>query len=460
MQTTDDILQRLAATFRTAGRQLYLVGGSVRDELLGRPHQDLDVATDARPDETKRLVHEAGADTFYTVGEKFGTIGAIFGERKVEITTFRSERYTPRSRKPTVAFGTSLEGDLSRRDFTINAIARDLTTGELIDFFGGQRDLAAKRIRAVGDPAERFDEDPLRMLRAVRLAAELGFTIEPATRAAIAAAAPKLRDISRERIADELDRLMVAPQPAYGLRLMADLSLLREVLPEVLAMREMPEAGRRFKNVFDHTLQVVERVPPDADLRWAALLHDIGKPATIGWEDGQVHFRGHEVVGAEITRQVLTRLRFDRQRIERIAKLVAMHLRPNSYEPEWTDGAIRRFIREAGDELDRLLALSRADVTSQRRGRVAAAEARVEALAQRCREVTERENVRAIKPPLDGHDLMALFGRGPGPWIKPIKEYLLNLVLEGELATDDRERAIELVRAFVAEHGMAATGSA
>jgi poly(A) polymerase len=455
-----DALQRLAATFQAAGRQLYLVGGSVRDELLGRPHQDLDLATDGEPEETKRLVQAAGADAVYAVGEKFGTIGAVFGDRKVEITTFRSERYAPRSRKPAVAFGTNLQGDLSRRDFTINAMARDLATGELIDPFGGQHDLAAKCLRAVGKPDERFDEDPLRMLRAVRLAAELGFTIESATRAAIAAAAPKLRDISRERIAQELDRLMVAPHPAYGLRLMADLGLMREILPEVLAMRDMPQGGRRFKNVFDHTLQVVERVPADADLRWAALLHDVGKPATIGWENGQVHFRGHEVVGAEMTQRLLSRLRFERQRIERIAKLVAMHLRPNSYEPAWTDGAVRRFIREAGDELDLLLALSRADVTSQRRGRVAAAEARVEALAQRCREVIERENVRAIKPPLDGNDLMALFSRGPGPWIRPVKEYLLNLVLEGDLAPDDRERAIELARAFVATQEAAAARSA
>lgn len=445
-----DIVQRLAAAFRAAGRQLYLVGGSVRDELLGRAHQDIDLATDAPPEETKRLVREAGADGVFAVGEKFGTIGALFGERKVEITTFRSEAYTPRSRKPTVAFGTSLVGDLARRDFTINALARDLATGALIDPFGGQRDLAARRIRAVGRPEERFDEDPLRMLRAVRLAAELGFAIEPATRAAITAQAHRLRDISQERIAEELNRLLVAPHPAYGLRLLADLGLMGEVLPELLAMRDMPQGGRRFKNVFDHTLQVVAKVPPDPDLRWAALLHDIGKPATIGWENGQVHFRGHERVGAEIAERLLTRLRFDRQRIERITKLVALHLRPNSYGPEWTDGAVRRFIREAGDELDLLLALSRADVTSQRRGRVTAAEARVDALAQHCRELIARENVQAIKSPLDGHDLMALFGRGPGPWIKPIKEHLLNLVLEGALAQDDRERAIELARAFVA----------
>ncbi|MBI4507345.1 MAG: HD domain-containing protein [Chloroflexi bacterium] len=457
---TTDILQRLAASFSAAGRQLYLVGGSVRDELLGRPHQDIDLATDARPDETKHLVAEAGADAVFAVGERFGTIGALFGERKVEITTFRSETYTPRSRKPAVEFGSSLVGDLGRRDFTINAIARDLATGALIDPFGGRRDLAGRRIRAVGRPEERFDEDPLRMLRAVRLSAELGFAIEAATRAAVVAQAQRLRDISQERIGDELSRLLVAPHPAHGLRLLADLGLMREVLPEVLATRDMPEGGRRFKNVFDHTLQVVEKVPPDLDLRWAALLHDVGKPETIGWDDGQVHFRGHEVVGAAMAERLLTRLRFDRQRVERVARLVAMHLRPNSYEPEWTDGAVRRVIREAGDELDLLLALSRADVTSQRRGRVAAAEARVEALAQRCRELIERENVKALKSPLDGNDLMALFGRGPGPWIKPVKEHLLNLVIEGTLAQDERERAVELARAFVATQAAPATRTA
>lgn len=450
-------MQRLVEGCRSAGRQLYLVGGSVRDELLGRQHQDLDLATDAWPEETKRLLLAAGAESVYTVGEKFGTIGALFGGRKVEVTTFRSERYTPRSRKPDVAFGTTLVGDLSRRDFTINALARDLLTGALIDPFGGQADLAARRIRAVGRPEERFDEDPLRILRAVRLAAELGFVIEPATRAAIVASSPRLRDISQERVAEELNRVLVSPRSAHGLRLLADLGPMREVLPEVLAVRRMPEGGRRFKNVFEHTLLVVERVPADVDLRWAALLHDVGKPGTIGWEDGQVHFRGHEVVGADLAEGILTRLRFDRQRVERIAKLVRMHLRPNAYDLEWTDGAVRRFIREAGDELDALLALSRADVTSQRQGRVAAAQARVDALAERCREVIARENVKAIKSPLDGNDLMALFGRGPGPWIRPVKEYLLNLVLEGELAQDDRDRASGLARAFVEEQaGLAA----
>jgi poly(A) polymerase len=446
------LLHVLGSEFARQGHPVYLVGGSVRDELIGRPHKDVDLTTDATPDQTREILARTRPDGLYDVGARFGTIGAVYqlGDDRldVEVTTFRSEAYEPGSRKPAVAFGSSLEDDLARRDFTINAIARDLLTGQLTDPFGGRRDIEARRVRAVGRAEERFAEDPLRMLRAIRLAVELGFEIEPATAAAIAARAATLKSISRERVAEELNRVVASAEPARGLRLLADLGLLAWSVPELVPLRETA-TGQRSKDVFEHTLRVVENTPADAILRWAALLHDVGKPRTLVVEGGEVHFPGHERVGEGMARQILAGLRQDGETTERVARLVGMHMRANQYEPEWTDGAVRRLMREAGDDLDRLLELSAADVTSYRAQKVAAARARVEALRQRCARIAAEEDISRLRSPLDGHELMAMFNRPPGPWIGKIKERLLDLVLDGELATDDRERAAELAREWV-----------
>jgi poly(A) polymerase len=448
------LLHVLASEFARHGHRVYLVGGSVRDELIGRPHKDVDLTTDATPDQTRRVLSGTRPDGLYDVGARFGTIGAVYqlGDQRleVEVTTFRSEAYQPGSRKPAVAFGRSLEEDLARRDFTINAIARDLLSGELLDPFGGRRDLEARRVRAVGRPEERFAEDPLRMLRGVRLAVELGFEIEPTTSAAIAAQAGELATISRERVAEELHRVIASPEPARGLRLLADLGLLRWSIPELLPLRETA-AGQRSKDVFEHTLRVVGNTQSDPVLRWAALLHDVGKPRTAVVEGGEVHFPGHERVGETMARQILGGLRVDGDTTERVARLVGMHMRANQYEPEWTDGAVRRLMREAGDELSRLFELSAADVTSYRAQKVAAARARVDALRQRCADLAAREDIARLKSPLDGHELMAMFGRPPGPWIGRLKDRLLDMVLDGELGSDDRERAAELARAWLEE---------
>lgn len=441
------ILRTLAAQFTEAGYELYLVGGSVRDALLHRPTHDLDLATDAHPPVIKRLLAQARPDSRYDVGEKFGTIGATFGEWVVEITTYRSEEYAFASRKPAVTFGTSLEEDLSRRDFTINAIAQEPATGGMLDPFHGLQDLQRGLIRAVGDPAERFQEDPLRMLRAVRFAAELGFHIDPATRAAFELQAGALEHVSTERIAAEMTRLLVADQPALGLEALCDTGLAAYVMPELLPLRSTGQDGRH-KDVFGHTLKVVENVPATPILRWAALLHDIGKPKTKTVQDGKVHFFRHEMVGARMARKILRRLRFDRESGERIQRLVAEHLRPNLYTPEWTDGAVRRFVRETEGITDDLFALSRADITSYRRSRVEAGVARVNHLEARCRELQAQQDVAKLQSPLDGNDLMTMFDRGPGPWIKPIKDYLLELVIDGELAQDDKETATKLAREF------------
>ncbi len=442
------ILRTLAAQFGEAGHELYLVGGSVRDGLLHRPTHDLDFATDAHPPVIKRLLAQAQPDSRYDVGEKFGTIGATFGEWVVEITTYRSEEYAFASRKPAVTFGTNLEDDLSRRDFTINAIAQEPTTGGMLDPFHGLQDLQRGLIRAVGDPAARFREDPLRMLRALRFAAELGFHIDAATLAAMREQARALEHVSTERIAVEMTRLLVAERPAGSLEILCDAGLAAVVMPELLPLRGTSQDDRRHKDVFGHTLKVVENAPATPLLRWAALLHDIGKPKTKSVQGGKVHFFRHETVGARMARRILRRLRFDRDSSERIQRLVAEHLRPNLYTPDWTDGAVRRFLRETEGITDDLFALSRADITSYRRSRVEAGVARVNHLEARCRELQAQEDVAQLKSPLDGNDLMIMFDRRPGPWIKPIKDYLLELVIDGELAQDDRETATKLAQEF------------
>jgi len=454
-----EMIPSLAKAFDRAGKSLYLVGGSVRDDLLRVPTNDYDFTTDAEPSEIKPLVNQAGADALYTVGERFGTIGAIFSGRQVEITTYRSESYTPGSRKPAVSFGKSLEDDLARRDFTINAMARAASGGgELVDPFGGQDDLANRTVRAVGNPDERFAEDPLRLLRAIRFSAQLGFRIEPETRAAIARNADQLRTISAERIALELNKTLVTSQPSAPVRDLCDLGLMRHIVPEFLELRTLNARGARHKDNFEHTLMVLDRTPPVLMVRWGALVHDIAKPKVISVEEDEVHFYGHEVVGERLARRILQRLKYDRATIDRVGLLVRLSGRINSYEGEWTDGAVRRLVREAGEALDDLLALSRSDVTSRRPERVRAAEARVDQLRERAERLQEEEDVARIRPPLDGLELMEMFGRRPGPWIRPIKDRLLTMVLDGDLSPDDKERGAEIAREVMAE--LEASGAA
>ncbi|HEX8033794.1 MAG TPA: HD domain-containing protein [Ktedonobacterales bacterium] len=490
-----DTILTLAGLFRAQGYDLYMVGGAVRDLLLHREtSSDADLATNARPDEIKRLAAATHPLAVVTVGEQFGTVrlhyprehapdeattpGEAGGGAKgslsahaspepvavvatpgpdvdvVEITTYRSDRYNPESRKPEVTFGETLDGDLLRRDFTINAMARDLLTGEIHDPYGGRADLERKVIRAVGDdPERRFDEDPLRMLRAARFAAQFDFTIEPATAAAIVRQAGTLAKISRERIRDEFTRLLVTPNPMRGLRLLVDLGLMPYIVPEVLELRGVSQQpGGHSKDVYEHVLRVVQRTPPRPAARWAGLLHDIAKPRTRTVEDGAIHFYGHEDVGAIMARDILRRLKFDKPFIEHVSLLVKLHMRANAYTPDWTDGAVRRLMLDAGNTLPDLLDLSRADITSYRQDKVSRAENRVKELGDRSRWLREEAERVPLKSPLDGNDLMALFGREPGPWLRPVKDYLLGLVIDGNLSPDDKATAEAEARAFLAAH--------
>ncbi len=451
-----DIIITLAEAFRAQHKQLYIVGGTVRDVLLHREESnDADLATDAKPDEIKKIVAPTHPTAVVLVGERFGTVRLHYPDVVIEITTFRSEQYNPESRKPEVCFGTVLEDDLLRRDFTINAMACHPLTGEIIDLFGGRQDLEAHVLRAVGnEPDKRFDEDPLRLLRAVRFAAQLDFTIEPETRRSIVRQATKLQKISRERIRDEMNKLLVSGHPAKGIDLLAELGLMGWIVPEVLALRgvsQQPQRAIHTKDVYAHVLRVVERSSPRLVCRWSALLHDIAKPRTRTVEEGKVHFFGHEDVGAYMTRDILKHLHFDRDFIESVSKIVRLHMRANAYTQDWTDGAVRRLMLDIGDDLPDLLDLSRADITSYRADKVTRATARVTELAERCQRLKEEAERVPLKSPLDGNELMAMFGRGPGPWLRPIKEHLLGLVIDGMLAPDDKEQAAKIVRELIAK---------
>jgi poly(A) polymerase len=443
----DRFLDRLALAAAESGYRLYLVGGSVRDQIMGRPVHDFDLATSAPVSVIKALLEAAGPDSIYTLGEKFGTIGAVVGGVTVEVTTFRAQEGVPPGDEPA-----ALHADLAHRDFTVNAIARDLHSGELHDPFDGQLDIKHKLVRAVGRAEDRFTEDPLRILRAVRIAAELEFFLDQEAKQAARALGRMLEGVAGERIGDERDRMMAAPVPSEAINSLDVLGLLEYTIPELLQMHEMERGPHHYKEVYPHTMKVLDRTAPDLVLRWAALLHDIAKPATYSVTDGEVHFFGHEKLGARMAREILTRLRRPADLIEQVAQLVAEHLRIGVYDESWTDGAVRRFLRETAPITGRLFALSRADITSQRPQRVAAALAKVEALERRCEVLQAEEDVEKLHSPLDGHDLMRIFGAQPGRWIGQTKDYLLGLVLEGQLSQDNIEEGERLAREYVAAH--------
>lgn len=436
----EELVQRLAEAF--SDRQLFLVGGCLRDGLLGREMTDLDLATDAHPDEIRRRV-EPWADAVWLVGEKFGTVGLEKNGTKAEITTFRAESYDGKSRKPEVVFGTDLMADLSRRDFTVNAMARDVKTDELLDPFRGGEDLRWRIIRFVGEAPARIAEDPLRMLRAVRFCAQLGFELDPEATARIAEKAEELRRISWERIRDELDGILLSERPGDGLRLMIGLGLARQVLPELLELH-LPEPGRHhLKDVREHTVETVDLVPAEKVLRYAALLHDVAKPETFTSDESGVHFYRHEQIGADRARAVLGRLRQPGALIERVAKLILNHLRIPSYRPDWSESAIRRLMFDLGEELEPTMALAEADVRATDAADVPEFARRLEELRARVREVGEAGELARLKPLLNGEEVMKLLGIGPGPRVGEALSFLLDQQIEGKIG--DRAQAEEAV---------------
>lgn len=446
--------------FAESGFELSLVGGIVRDALLGFQVNDLDFTTNATPEQLKAIAPRVEASSTYDIGEKFGTIGFVFTDEddheplSVEITTYRSEHYPDQSRHPHVHFGADLIEDLARRDFTINSMAVNAMTGELIDPFDGQVDLAMATIRAVGDAEARFDEDPLRLLRAARFVSQLGFMIERDTYDAMIATAPSIERISCERIYAELTRLMIGTYASHALELLSETGLLALTMPELEPLSlETGDRGpvHREKDLWEHTKKVVDKSPQRPVVRWAALMHDAAKPMTRGYDaSGEIHFIGHEREGAILAQKVLDGIHADRATVNAVSHIVELHGRPGTYERDWTDSAVRRLMLDAGDELGDLLDLAAADVTSAKAFRQQAAARRIAGLRAHIERLEIERELDQWKSPLDGDELMQLFDRPPGRWIGEVKDQLRELVLDGELESGDKERAAQIAAGLLA----------
>jgi poly(A) polymerase len=445
--------QRVAAALTGAGHECYLVGGSVRDALVGweRPTPENDFATDARPDAIEALLRSIGRNVVL-VGARFGTVSATVDGVPCEVTTFRSDVYHPESRKPEVVFGDDIETDLSRRDFSVNAMALRLPDPLLVDPFDGAVDLAARRLRTPLAPDVSFTDDPLRMLRAARFIAGYGLEPVPQLVAAIEQHRGRLEIVSAERIRDELSKLLVVDDPAPGLWFLARTKLADEFLPELNAMQLEQDPIHHHKDVLAHTIAVVQKVSPDLVLRLAALLHDVGKPKTRSFDHGRASFHHHEVVGARMARERLTALRYPKDVVEDVTQLVYLHLRIHTYAMGWTDSAVRRYVRDAGPLLDRLNELQRCDCTTRNERKARALERRMDDLVARIETLAEEEELRAIRPPLDGRQVMEFLGVPPGPVVGDALDFLLEARLdEGPIAEAD---AFERLAAWARDRGI------
>jgi poly(A) polymerase len=443
-----DVLRSLGAVFAGAGHQLYLVGGSVRDALLGRLGTDLDFTTDARPGQVQRIL-QPWADALWDTGIEYGTIGAGKGSQRVEITTFRADSYDQLSRNPAVRFGDRLEDDLERRDFSVNAIAVRITpdgAGEFLDPLGGFTALRNRVLDTPAAPSVSFGDDPLRMLRAARFVSQLGFTVAPRVRTAMVEMAPQLGRVTAERVAAELDKTILGAHPVAGIDLMVQTGLGDVVLPEVGAMKMAIDEHHQHKDVYQHSLTVLRQAidleddGPDLVLRWAALLHDIGKPATRRHEaDGGVSFHHHEVVGAKMTRTRLRALKYSKQLVYDVSQLVYLHLRFHGYgDGKWTDSAVRRYVTDAGPLLSRLHKLVRADCTTRNQRRAARLQASYGELESRIAALAEQEDLQRVRPDLDGNEIMELLGIQAGREVGEAWRYLRELRLDrGPLTRDE-----------------------
>ena len=447
--TTDNALfVKLGKRFSDAGHELALVGGPVRDAFLGRTAPDIDFTSSANPDQILEIVKPLSS-AHWDIGRAFGTIGARFGDDTVEITTYRADKYSVDSRKPVVEFGTDLNEDLFRRDFTINAMALTLPSKTFVDPFNGLADLLAGIIRTPGKPEDSFGDDPLRMLRAARFASQLGFEIESETFAAMKAMASRIEIISAERIQQELTKLMLGKHPRKGLTALVDSGLAAIVLPELPALKLEVDEHHHHKDVYEHTLTVVEQaidyekdygLEPDFVLRFAALMHDCGKPKTRKLEPaGGVSFHQHDLVGARITKKRMQALKFDNDTIKSVSRLVELHLRFFGYgEQAWTDSAVRRYVRDADDLLIRLHALTRADVTTRNKRKAERLSFAYDDLEARIAKLREQEELDALRPDLSGEEIMQILDLKPGPEVGKARNFLMELRLEeGPLGAEE-----------------------
>jgi poly(A) polymerase len=467
LATVSPLADELGDLFARHGHELALVGGPVRDVFLGRVPGDLDLTTDAPPQRVLDIT-SGWADAVWTIGISFGTVGLRKGGTSFEITTYRSEHYERGSRKPDVQYGTSLAEDLSRRDFTVNAMAARLPGYELVDPFDGLADLRDKLLRTPASPQESFDADPLRILRAARFTAQLGLRTTPGLRAAMSELAPRLAIVSAERISAELTKLMLSPLPggpSAGIALLTDTGVAGQVLPEIPMLQLETDEHFRHKDVYQHSLTVLDQaieleprygLEQDLVLRLAALLHDIGKPRTRSRLPGnRVAFHHHEVVGAKMARKRLTELRFPRDVVTDVARLVELHLRFHGYGTgEWTDSAVRRYVTDAGPLLSRLHALTRADCTTRNQAKALRLARSYDSLEDRIARLAEQEELAAIRPDLDGNDIMAILGIPPGPLVGRAYSFLRELRLDrGPLG---REEAVQELLGWAAEAGLPA----
>ncbi len=450
-----DVVVELGEVFAAAGFELSLVGGPVRDLFLGRTSPDLDFTTDATPDEIISAV-SGWADAHWDIGRDFGTIGIRKGGDTIEVTTYRAEAYDPESRKPEVRFGRDLGDDLVRRDFTVNAMALKLPSFELVDPHGGVRDLYAGQLRTPATPEESFSDDPLRMMRAARFASQLGLDVAEGVRGAMTAMAERISIVSAERVREELVKLIIGDHPRAGVDLLVETGLAEIVLPEVPALKRLDDEHNRHKDVYQHSLKVLEQaadletdadgpVPgPDFILRFAALMHDVGKPKTRRFEArGGVSFRHHDVVGAKLTRKRMQALRFDKETIRAVTTLVELHMRFYGYGDQgWTDSAVRRYVTDAGDQLERLHRLTRSDVTTRNRKKAARLDHAYDDLEDRIAALREQEELDKIRPHLDGQQIMSILEIPPGPTVGKAYKFLLEHRMENGPVAEEQAAAL------------------
>lgn len=429
-------VMRLAKRFRAAGHELYVVGGPVRDAFLGRTDGDLDFATDAEPDDTLAIVKPV-ASNVWLQGARFGTVGAEIDGDHIEITTFRTEKYQPSSRHPEVTFAADIGTDLSRRDFTANAMAVRLPEREAIDPHGGLEDLKARLLRTPIDPVESFSDDPLRMLRAFRFASQLDFKIDPAALKAIEELKDELDNISAERIRDELSKLLLGVAPARALVMAEKAGLTAKFLPELTSLKLEQDPVHRHKDVFGHTLAVMEKTPLILEVRLAALLHDSGKPKTRRIDDEGVSFHHHEVVGSEMAAKRLRALRYPNEVVDAVSEIIRLHHRFHTYRLGWNDSAVRRYVRDAGSYLEWLNQMVRADCTTRNTAKAQRLAERMDELERRISELAEQEELGKIRPEIDGSAVMAHLGLEPGPQVGKAMAFLLELRLEEGLLGEE-----------------------